>query len=47
MDDIVKDVNDGWSDDEPSRPLVMQYVSRHDISLVIKARAASRVVMII
>lgn len=26
MDDIVRDVNDGWDDDDPTRPPNMQYV---------------------
>jgi hypothetical protein len=26
IDDLVKDVNDGWNEADPSRPLGMQYV---------------------
>ena len=26
MDEIVKDVNEGWSDEDSSRPLAMRYV---------------------
>jgi Transport protein Avl9 len=27
MDDIVRDVNDGWNEDDPARPINMQYVA--------------------
>lgn len=49
MDDIVKDVNDGWNDDDPTRPTGMQCVlshfdSHYDVS---RTTSDSEAVMII
>ena len=30
MDDIVRDVNDGWNEKDPSRPLTMQFKGSDD-----------------
>jgi hypothetical protein len=29
MDDIVRDVNDGWDNDDPMKPTGLQYVPPH------------------
>jgi len=30
MDDIVKDVNEGWNEKDPTRPLTMQFKGSDD-----------------
>ena len=35
MDDIVRDVNEGWDQQDPTRPTGMQYVSLPSASLII------------